>query len=59
MPTKYNKILKYHHGEKSLKAPFMIYLDLESLLKKCTLIKIIQKTLPRKKELNTSLQTEQ
>ena len=34
MPTKYNKILKYHHGEKSLKVPFMIYLDLESLLKK-------------------------
>ena len=26
------KILKYNHGEKSLKAPFMIYVDLECLL---------------------------
>ena len=28
------KILKYNPGKKSLKAPFSIYLDLESLLKK-------------------------
>ena len=28
------KILKYAHGKKSLKAPFAIYLDLEYLLKK-------------------------
>ena len=28
------KILKYNPGEKSLKAPFAIYLDLECLLKK-------------------------
>ena len=28
--------LKYYHGEKSLKAPFVIYLDLE-----CLLLKII------------------
>ena len=28
------KILKYNSGEKSLKAPFAIYLDLECLLKK-------------------------
>ena len=27
------KILKYNHGEKSLKAPFTIYADLECLLK--------------------------
>ena len=27
-------ILKYNHGEKSLKAPFMIYVDLDCLLKK-------------------------
>ena len=27
-------ILKYNHGEKSLKAPFTIYLDLECLLLK-------------------------
>ena len=49
MPTKYDKILKYHHGEKSLKVPFMIYLDLESLLKKCTLTKMIQKLFHGKK----------
>ena len=29
-----NKILKYNHGEKSLKAPFMIFTDLECLLEK-------------------------
>ena len=34
MPKEDNKILKYSHGEKSLKAPFMIYADLESLLEK-------------------------
>ena len=32
MPTKDNKTLKYTHGEKSLKAPFTIYADLECLL---------------------------
>ena len=31
-PAEDNKILKYNHGEKSLKAPFTIYVDLESLL---------------------------
>ena len=36
MPNKDNKILKYNHGEKSLKAPFMIYTDLECLLVKNT-----------------------
>ena len=34
MPEWIEKILKYNPGEKSLKAPFTIYLDLESLLKK-------------------------
>ena len=29
-----NKILKYSYGEKSLKVPFMIYVDLECLLEK-------------------------
>ena len=33
MPTEYNKILKYNHGEKSLKVPFIITFDLECLLK--------------------------
>ena len=34
MLTEYNKTLKYSYGEKSIKAPFIIYLDLECLLKK-------------------------
>ena len=36
MPELDEKILKYNHGEKSLKGPFVIYLDLE-----CLLIKIL------------------
>ena len=32
MPNKYNKTLEYNHGEKSLKVPFIIYVDLECLL---------------------------
>ena len=27
-----NKILKYNYGEKSIKVPFIIYVDIESLL---------------------------
>ena len=34
MPTKGNKTSKYNHGEKSRKAPFSIYADLECLLTK-------------------------
>ena len=34
MPNEYNKILKYNYGEKSMKAPFVIYADVESLLEK-------------------------
>ena len=34
MPKEVNKILKYNHGEKSMRAPFVIYADLERLLKK-------------------------
>ena len=34
MPDKDKKILKYNHGEKSVKAPFTIYAVLESLLEK-------------------------
>ena len=29
MPKQNNKILKYNHGEKSFKAPFIIYVDME------------------------------
>ena len=32
MPTENNNTLKYNHGEKSLKVPFIIYADLECLL---------------------------
>ena len=32
MPTKIKMFLKYNHGEKSLKVPFTIYVDLECLL---------------------------
>ena len=28
MPKEGNKILKYNHGEKSMKVPFIIYVDL-------------------------------
>ena len=34
MPDEGNKILKYNHGEKSMRVPFVIYADLECLLKK-------------------------
>ena len=34
MPEKDNKILKQNHGEKSMKVPFIIYADVESLLEK-------------------------
>ena len=34
MPDEDNKILKYIHGEKSLKGPAIIYADVECLLKK-------------------------
>ena len=34
MPEENKNTLKYHYGEKSLKAPFLIFADLECLLKK-------------------------
>ena len=34
IPDEGNKVLKYNHGEKSLKAPVIIYADLEYLLEK-------------------------
>ena len=34
MPGEGNKILKYNHREKSMKTPFIIYADLESVLEK-------------------------
>ena len=37
MPEEDNKILKYNHGEKSLRAPLVIYADLECFLKKMSI----------------------
>ena len=34
MPKEHNKILKYNHGEKSMKVPIIIYADFGSLLQK-------------------------
>ena len=34
MPKENDKVLKYNHGEKYMKVPFIIYADLESLLEK-------------------------
>ena len=45
-----DKKLKYNPGEKSLKAPFAIYLDLECLLKKYNLLKTTQKHLTKRKK---------
>ena len=43
IPNECSEILKYIHGEKSIKVPFNIYADLESLLKKWALVIIILK----------------
>ena len=42
MPKWFEKVLKYNPGEKSLRAPFAIYLDLQCLLKKKNLVKTIK-----------------
>ena len=55
MPKWVEKILKYNPGEKSLKAPFAIYLDLECILKNYNLFKTTQKNLIQKKKLDMSL----
>ena len=34
MPTKDNNVIKYNHGEKSIKLPFVVFADLECLLEK-------------------------
>ena len=44
MPKEHEKI-EYLPGEKSLKAPFIVYADLECLLEKFHLVKIILKIL--------------
>ena len=54
MPKEHEKI--YLPREKSLKVPFIIYADLECLLKKCDLVKIILKILTQRKKSSTNLQ---
>ena len=55
MPEKHEKV-KYLPGEKSLKALFIICADLECLLKKRNIVKIILKILTQRKKLSTNLQ---
>ena len=58
MPKEHEKI-KYSPGEKSicnLKVPFIIYTDLECLLKKYDLVNITSKIFTQKKKLSTNLQ---
>ena len=55
MPEWVNKILKHNPGEKSLKKPFVIYLDFECTLKNYNLFKTNQKNLIQKKKLDMSL----
>ena len=54
--SKENEKIKYLPGEKSLKAPFIAYVDLECILKKCNIVKIILKILIQKKNLSINLQ---
>ena len=55
MPEEHEKI-KNLPGEKSLKAPFIICADLECLLKKHNIVKIILKLLIQRKKLSINLQ---
>ena len=49
-----NKMLKYGHGEKSLKVPFIIYADLKYLLEKTiTHINNLKKSYTKTKAKNT------
>ena len=52
-------MLKHNPGEKSLKARFVFYLDLECLLKKNNLVKTIPKNRTWKKKAGMSLQAGQ
>ena len=52
MPNEDNKILKYNHGEKSMKAPFIMYPDLECLNEKMNLYQNnLEKYYTEKKDL--------
>ena len=43
MPKRDNKKLKCNHGEKSMKAPSILFIDSETLLRKWALVKILMK----------------
>ena len=47
MPEEDNKISKYNQDKKSLKASFITYADIESLLQKFFCVITVQKNLPR------------
>ena len=55
MPKEDNKVFKYNHGEKSMKVPFIIYADLECLLKKRAIAMIILKYRQQLKDMNIDL----
>ena len=55
MPEEHEKI-EYLPGEKSLKTPFIVYADLECILKKHNIVKIILKILTQRKKLSINLQ---
>ena len=55
MPEWVNKILKHNPGEKSLKKPFAIYLDLECALKKLQSIENNPKKFYTEKKLDLTL----
>ena len=42
LPDEYAKILKYQHGQKSIKLPYRIYVDFESIPEKGVVVKIIR-----------------
>ena len=53
MPSKYTKILEFNQYQKSDKAPFVIYADLECLIKKRLIgVKIILKNHLQQKYVN-------
>ena len=58
MPDWFNKI-EHNPGEKTLKKPFTIYLDLECIFKNYNLFKTTQKNLIQKEKLDMNLLVEQ
>ena len=52
MPKEDNKILKYNHGENSMKVTFIIYVELEPLLKKLSIAIIILRNHQQLKYIN-------